>query len=225
MSLPASWFLWWVDNHHGYQMAMFRAVLNWGSEFKIRISGKSQYYGVSCKLVISHGSHHHEKLYSQEVRSELCWAFPLECLSLNPWATHPRHSAKAVHSRTPQHKSSVRIHFQFWGQDPWENEAKGQEERVTKSGLITLNLNLDLQQSRELNNSGNIRCSTRCSLACIFYLNSPILTSTSFFVVISEWSQGQMVCLLWRTVPDGQNLLTRRNSESHTQASIEGPSA
>ena len=34
-----------------------------------------------------------------------------------------------------------------------------------------------------------------------------------------------MVCLLRRTVPDGQNLLTRRNSESHSQASIEGPSA
>ena len=170
VSLPASWFLWWVGNHIGYQMVMFRAVLNWGSKFKIRISGKSQYYEASCKLVLSHGSHHHEKLYSQEVRSELCWAFPLECLSLNPWVTHPRHSAKAVHPRTPQHKSSVRIHFQFCGQDPWENEAKGQEERVTKSGLITLNLNLDLQQSRELNNSGNIRCSTRCSLACIFCL-------------------------------------------------------
>lgn len=164
VSLPASWFPWWVDNHHGYQMAMFRAVLNWGSKFKIRISGKSQYYEVSCKLVISHGSHHHEKMYSQEIRSELCWALPLECSSLNTWVTHPHHSARAVHSRTPQHKSSVRIHFQFWGQDPWENEAKGQKERVTKSGLVMLNLNLDLQQSRELNNSGNIRCSTRCSL-------------------------------------------------------------
>lgn len=45
----------------------------------------------------------------------------------------------------------------------------GQEERVTKSGLVTLNLSLDLQQSRELKHLGNITCSTRCFWDRIFY--------------------------------------------------------
>lgn len=59
--------------------------LDWGSYFKIRISGKSWHHGASCKLVlISYGSHPHEELYAQEVRSELCWTLPLERSSLNP---------------------------------------------------------------------------------------------------------------------------------------------
>lgn len=96
VSLPASWFLLseWISTmatkywpcsgpeRTGDQNSRSESLVNHSTmEF-------------SCKLVISHGSHHHEKLYSQEVRSELCWAFPLECLSLNPWATHPRHSAR-----------------------------------------------------------------------------------------------------------------------------------
>lgn len=45
----------------------------------------------------------------------------------------------------------------------------GQKERVSRSVLVTLNLSLDLQQSRELKHLGNIRCSTRCFLDHIFY--------------------------------------------------------
>lgn len=64
----------------------------------------------------------------------------------------------------------------------------GQKERVTKSGLVTLNLSLDLQQSRELKHLGNIRCSTRCFLDHIFYSicsSSVILTLILYFIFLS----------------------------------------
>lgn len=52
---------------------------------------------------------------------EICKVLLLAHSSLNLWPTHPRHSTKAISSRASQCELSVRIYFQFLGQDPWEN--------------------------------------------------------------------------------------------------------
>lgn len=62
------------------------------------------------------------------VYSEICKVLLLDHSSLNLQPTYPRQSTKAISSRASQCELSVRIYFQFLGQDPWENQALGQKE-------------------------------------------------------------------------------------------------